>query len=70
MEHRYPKKIEAGSYPEGHVQGIAVDKKQGFVYYSFTTSLIKTDLLGNLIGSAEGLTGHLGCIDMGFSRVE
>ena len=59
-----PKKIEGGHYPQGHVQGIAVDTKQGFVYYSFTTSLVKTDLQGNLIGSVEGLTGHLGCIDI------
>lgn len=58
-----PKLIDGGAYPEGHVQGIAVDRQNGFVYYSFTTSLVKTDLAGNLIGSVEGLTGHLGCID-------
>lgn len=60
----FPKIIRSGMFPEGHVQGIAIDQEQGYVYYSFTTSLIKTDLQGNLIGTVEGLTGHLGCIDI------
>ena len=59
----FPQHIEGGAYPEGHVQGIALDEKKGFVYYSFTTSLVKTDLAGKLIGSVTGLVGHLGCID-------
>ena len=45
-----------------HVQGIAVDAKREFLYFSFTTCLVKTDLAGNLIGSVSGLVGHLGCI--------
>lgn len=45
-----------------HVQGIAVDEVRGFVYFSFTTSLVKTDMQGNVIGSAVNLAGHLGCI--------
>ena len=61
--YQYPTRIDGGAYPEGHVQGIAVDQKKGFVYYSFTTSLVKTDLLGNIIGTVDGLLGHLGCID-------
>ena len=44
------------------MQGIAVDTKRGFIYYSFTTILLKTDLLGNPLGSVENLVGHLGCI--------
>lgn len=54
-------------YYEGenfHVQGVAVDVERGFAYFSFTTKLIKTDLNGNLVGSVEGLVGHLGCIDI------
>jgi hypothetical protein len=47
-----------------HVQGVAVDTKRGYVYFSFTTKLVKTDLDGRLIGSVEGMTGHLGCIDI------
>lgn len=58
----FPKDIFSGSYKTGHCQGIAVDPERGFVYYSFTTAIIKTDLAGNLIGSAYGLLGHLGCI--------
>lgn len=58
----FPKDIYSGSYKTGHCQGIAVDPVGGFVYYSFTTAVVKTDLSGNLIGSAYGLLGHLGCI--------
>lgn len=32
------------------------------MYFSFTTCLIKTDLSGNIIGSVNGLIGHMGCI--------
>ena len=46
-----------------HIQGIAVDEKKGFIYYSFTTMLIKAKLDGTIVGSVKGLTGHLGCID-------
>lgn len=57
-----PKNIYSGEYAAGHCQGIAVDTEHGYVYYSFTTMLVKTDFLGNFIGSAVGLCGHLGCI--------
>lgn len=57
-----PKTIESGTWKAGHCQGIAVDAEKGFVYYSFTTLLVKTDLDGNFIGSVTGLCGHLGCI--------
>ena len=56
-----PREIFSGEYTEcNHCQGIATDGK--YMYYSFTTKFVKTDLDGNLIGSAVGLTGHLGCI--------
>ncbi|MBQ0101957.1 MAG: DUF4886 domain-containing protein [Firmicutes bacterium] len=57
------KKIFSGYHGKFHCQGIAVDEKNGYIYYSFTTSLVKTDLEGNFIGSVTGLAGHLGCID-------
>ncbi len=57
-----PLKIYSGTYNTGHVQGMAVDETRGFVYYSFTTILIKTDMLGNVVGSVIRLAGHLGCI--------
>jgi hypothetical protein len=47
-----------------HVQGIAVDKTKGHVYFSFTDKLVKTDLSGKLIGSVTGLVGHLGDLDI------
>ena len=57
-----PNNIYSGAYKEGHVQGIAVDTERGYVYYSFTTMFLKTDMLGNPIGSVIKLAGHLGCI--------
>ena len=59
-----PLSIDAGKWNGGHVQGIAVDTKKGYAYFSFTTVLVKTDLLGNTVGTVKGLVGHLGCIDL------
>ncbi|MEO9003132.1 MAG: hypothetical protein ABI288_00270 [Ginsengibacter sp.] len=55
-----PDSIFSGKQGRFHAQGIAVDQVNGFIYYSFTDKLIKTDLLGHLIGSVIGLVGHLG----------
>ncbi len=57
-----PNTIYSGVYQGGHVQGIAVDQKNGFIYYSFTTVLVKTDLSGKPVGSVVHLAGHLGCL--------
>ena len=57
-----PHTIDSGLWDTGHCQGIALDLKRGFVYYSFTTALVKTDLEGHLLGTVTGLLGHLGCI--------
>ncbi|GGD54922.1 hypothetical protein [Pseudoxanthomonas indica] len=54
---------EAGSWDAGHVQGIAVDERNGFVYYSFTTLLAKVAFDGTLVGTLQGWTGHLGDLD-------
>ena len=59
---KLPNRIYSGLQGKHHVQGIAIDREKGHMYFSFTTKLIKTDLQGNLIGSVEGLTGHLGCL--------
>ena len=59
----FPTRIFSGYWGSCHCQGIAVDRARGEIYYSFTTKLVKTDLRGRLIGSVDGLTGHLGCID-------
>lgn len=55
-----PDSIYSGEQGKFHVQSAAVDQKNGFVYFSFTNKLVKTDLKGNLIGSVTGFTGHLG----------
>lgn len=57
-----PAKIFSGFVREGHVQGIAVDLDGGYVYYSFTTLFLKTDLEGNPVGSVRHIAGHMGCI--------
>ena len=54
--------IHIGDYWTGHIQGIAVDKKREYIYCSFTTCLVKSDMNGNVVGSVKGLAGHLGCI--------
>ena len=58
----YSNNIRVEGIKTGHVQGIATDRERKFMYYSFTTSFIKTDMHGNIIGSVKGLAGHLGCI--------
>jgi len=59
----YPNYIFTGFHGPMHIQGIAVDKANKYLYCSFTNKLVKLDLDGNLIGSVTGLTGHLGCIE-------
>lgn len=58
-----PSSIFSGYHGACHCQGIAVDLEKGYIYYSFTTKLIKADLAGHIVGSVDGLIGHLGCID-------
>lgn len=58
----FPRRIHSGYHPEGHVQGIAIDEVGGYIYFSFTTILLKTDLSGNPVGSVCNIVGHLGCI--------
>lgn len=55
-----PDSVFSGKQGNFHVQGMAVDQANGFIYFSFTDQLIKTDLSGRLIGSVTGLAGHLG----------
>ena len=58
-----PKKLHTEGWKGGHIQGIAVDAKQEYVYLSFTTQLVKLDMNGNVIGTVTGLLGHLGCLE-------
>ncbi|MFC7878701.1 cellulose-binding domain-containing protein [Isoptericola sp. NPDC057391] len=59
-----PLEQNGGTWPTSHVQGVAVDQARGFIYYSFTTLLAKYDFEGNLVGTVEGFTGHLGDLDL------
>ena len=60
----FPTSIFSGLQGQNHVQGIAYDSENECLYMSFTTSLIKVDMQGRLLGSVVGLTGHLGCIGL------
>jgi len=60
---KLPLTQNGGTWKAGHVQGVAVDVKGGFIYYSFTTLLAKYDFKGNLVGTLVGWTGHLGDLD-------
>ena len=46
----------------GHIQGMAIDDKNGYIYYSFSGDLVKADFEGNIIGTVDGISGHLGCV--------
>jgi hypothetical protein len=59
-----PDSIYTGKQGNMHVQGVAVDKVNGYVYFSFTDKLLKMDLSGKLVGSVIGFVGHLGDLDM------
>lgn len=60
---KLPKTIYSKEWRAGHVQGIAIDTERKYIYYSFTTMLVKADMQGNIIGTVTGLLGHLGCLE-------
>ncbi|MFC9745761.1 hypothetical protein [Streptomyces niveus] len=60
---KLPTAVDGGAWKSGHIQGMAVDRRKGFVYFSFTNLLVKTDLTGKPLGSVTGFTGHLGDLD-------
>ena len=60
-----PQPLFTGVWGKTHIQGICVDEKKGFIYYSYTTCLVKAKLDGTVVGTVTGLLGHLGCIAMG-----
>lgn len=60
---KLPATVDGGAWKSGHIQGMAVDRRKGFMYFSFTNLLVKTDLAGKPVGSVTGFTGHLGDLD-------
>ncbi|WP_040414529.1 hypothetical protein [Cyclobacterium qasimii] len=59
----WPDTFYSGDQGKMHVQGMALDKKNGFIYLSFTDRLVKMDLSGQMVGSVSGFIGHLGDLD-------
>ncbi|MGW6602790.1 hypothetical protein [Streptomyces sp. NPDC055036] len=58
-----PARVDGGTWQSGHLQGMAIDRRKGRMYFSFTNLLVKTDLAGTPLGSVTGFTGHLGDLD-------
>ncbi len=58
-----PRTVYGGAWSTSHVQGIAIDSKCEYMYFSFTTKLVKTDMQGNVVGTVDDLPGHLGDLD-------
>ncbi|MEV7084844.1 hypothetical protein AB0O07_02880 [Streptomyces sp. NPDC093085] len=58
-----PTAVDGGAWQSGHLQGMALDRRKGVMYFSFTDLLVKTDLGGRPLGSVRGFTGHLGDLD-------
>ncbi len=58
-----PHHLQTGPWSAGHVQGIAVDRQRGHVYYSFTRLLAKYDFNGRLLATLSGWHGHFGDLD-------
>ena len=47
-----------------HVQGLAIDRERGYMYFSFTSQFYKTDLQGNVLASIDRVQGHLGAMTL------
>lgn len=62
----YPLSLAGGDWDVRHCQGVAIDKKNGYVYFSYTSMIVKIDWNGKIIGSVTGIKGHLG--DLSFNE--
>ena len=57
-----PMVLDISSGVSSHVQGIAVNREKGEMYFSFTTRFIRTDLRGRVLGTIDRIQGHLGAV--------
>ncbi len=57
-----PLSLASGSWDVKHCQGIAIDKRNQIIYYSYTNTFVKCDFEGNVLGTIKGIKGHLGDI--------
>ena len=64
----YPLSLSGGDWDVKHCQGIAIDKSNGFIYYSYTTMLIKCSFDGKIVASVTGIKGHMG--DISFNEAD
>lgn len=56
-----PKTVGGGEWDTNHCQGIAIDDKLEYMYFSFTTKLVKVSVsTGEIVGTVDGWSGHLG----------
>jgi hypothetical protein len=66
-QRRIPADLPDSVYVGGkmfHVQGLAVDRTRGCMYFSFTSAFYKTDMQGNVLASIERIQGHLGAMTL------
>lgn len=53
--------VFGGEWDTSHCQGIAVDDALEYMYFSFTTKLVKVRIAtGEVVGTVSGWSGHLG----------
>lgn len=58
---RIKNSIYGGAWATSHCQGIAIDDALEYIYFSFTTKLVKCSLeTGAIVGTVAGWSGHLG----------
>ena len=56
-----PLSVFGGEWDTSHCQGIAIDDTLEYLYFSFTTKLVKVEISsGEIVGTVSGWSGHLG----------
>ncbi|MBQ8027986.1 MAG: hypothetical protein IJ262_01115 [Clostridia bacterium] len=59
----FPLSLGGGSWDVRHCQGITVDHQNGYIYYSYTTILVKCSMEdGSIVGTVNVPGGHMGDI--------
>lgn len=48
-----PQPLFTGVWGKTHLQGICADEEKGFLYYSYTTCLVKAGLDGTVVGAVK-----------------
>ena len=61
-----PYEVSTSGWATGHVQGIAIDDKREYMYYSFTTVLVKVNMSNGVVEGTVALPNELHLGDMDF----